>query len=30
MKSMFDAGIDAALQGITTVEEVVRSIRAEG
>ncbi|HLZ67809.1 MAG TPA: ATPase, T2SS/T4P/T4SS family [Aliidongia sp.] len=30
MTSMFDAGLDAALQGITTVEEVVRSIRAEG
>ena len=30
MHSMFDAGIDAALEGITTVEEVVRSIRAEG
>ncbi|MDB5361881.1 MAG: type secretion system protein GspE [Rhodospirillales bacterium] len=30
MHSMFDAGIDAALDGITTVEEVVRSIRAEG
>ena len=30
MHSMFDAGIDAALAGITTVEEVVRSIRAEG
>ena len=29
MHSMFDAGIDAALDGITTVEEVVRSIRAE-
>jgi general secretion pathway protein E len=30
MVSMFDAGLDAALDGITTVEEVVRSIRAEG
>ncbi|WP_229743754.1 GspE/PulE family protein [Aliidongia dinghuensis] len=30
MTSMFDAGLDAALAGITTVEEVVRSIRAEG
>jgi general secretion pathway protein E len=30
MHSMFDAGLDAALEGITTVEEVVRSIRAEG
>jgi len=29
MASMFEAGIDAALDGITTVEEVVRSIRAE-
>jgi general secretion pathway protein E len=29
MRSMFDAGLDAALEGITTVEEVVRSIRAD-
>ena len=29
MVPMFDAGLDAALAGITTVEEVVRSIRAE-
>jgi len=28
--SMFDTGLDAALAGTTTVEEVVRSIRAEG
>jgi general secretion pathway protein E len=28
MITMFDAGIDAALAGETTVEEVVRSIRA--
>ena len=30
MVPMFDAGLDAALAGTTTVEEVVRSIRAEG
>ena len=30
MVPMFDAGLDAALAGATTVEEVVRSIRAEG
>ena len=30
METMFDAGIDAALDGVTTVEEVMRSIRAEG
>ncbi len=30
MVTMFDAGLDAALAGDTTVEEVVRSIRAEG
>ena len=30
MVSMFDAGLDAALSGTTTIEEVVRSIRAEG
>ena len=29
MVTMFDAGLDAALAGSTTVEEVVRSIRAE-
>jgi general secretion pathway protein E len=29
MVTMFDAGLDAALAGDTTVEEVVRSIRAE-
>ena len=29
MVTMFDAGLDAALVGITTIEEVVRSIRAE-
>ncbi len=29
MVTMFDAGLDAALAGQTTVEEVVRSIRAE-
>jgi general secretion pathway protein E len=29
MISMFDAGLDAALAGETTVEEVVRSIRSE-
>jgi hypothetical protein len=27
--TMFDAGIAAALDGTTTIEEVVRSIRAE-
>ena len=30
MVTMFDAGLDAALAGQTTIEEVVRSIRAEG
>ena len=30
MVTMFDAGLNAALQGQTTIEEVVRSIRAEG
>jgi general secretion pathway protein E len=30
MVTMFDAGLNAALAGDTTVEEVVRSIRAEG
>jgi general secretion pathway protein E len=29
MTTMFDAGLNAALEGHTTVEEVVRSIRAE-
>ena len=29
MVTMFDAGLDAALAGQTTIEEVVRSIRAE-
>ena len=29
MVPMFDAGLDAALAGTTTIEEVVRSIRAE-
>ena len=29
MRTMFEAGIDAALEGVTTIEEVVRSIRAE-
>ncbi len=29
MATMFDAGLDAALGGVTTVEEVMRSIRAE-
>ncbi len=28
MVTMFDAGMDAALAGDTTIEEVVRSIRA--
>jgi general secretion pathway protein E len=28
METMFDAGIGAALEGVTTVEEVMRSIRA--
>ena len=30
MQTMFEAGIDAALAGTTTIEEVVRSIRVEG
>jgi general secretion pathway protein E len=30
MQPMFDAGIEAALSGETTIEEVVRSVRAEG
>ncbi len=30
MRTMFDAGIDAALEGLTTIEEVVRSIREDG
>ncbi len=29
MVTMFDAGLDAALQGQTTIEEVMRSIRSE-
>jgi general secretion pathway protein E len=29
MASMFDAGLDAALEGVTTVEEVMRSIRSD-
>ena len=29
MTTMFDAGLDAALAGDTTIEEVVRSIRSE-
>ncbi len=29
MRTMFDAGLDAALAGDTTIEEVVRSIRAD-
>ena len=29
MVTMFDAGLDAAMAGTTTIEEVVRSIRAE-
>jgi general secretion pathway protein E len=29
MVTMFNAGLDAALEGTTTIEEVVRSIRAE-
>ncbi len=30
MVTMFEAGLDAALAGTTTIEELVRSIRAEG
>ena len=30
MVTMFDAGLQAALEGSTTIEEVVRSIRTEG
>jgi general secretion pathway protein E len=30
MELMLDAGLDAALAGDTTIEEVVRSVRAEG
>ena len=30
MASMFDAGLEAALDGVTTIEEVLRSIRSEG
>jgi general secretion pathway protein E len=29
MQTMFEAGVDAALAGTTTIEEVVRSIRVE-
>ena len=29
MVTLFDAGLDAALAGQTTIEEVVRSVRAE-
>jgi len=29
MVPMFDAGLEAALEGETTIEEVVRSIRSE-
>jgi general secretion pathway protein E len=29
MQTMFEAGIDAALQGITAIEDVIRSIRVE-
>jgi len=29
MQTMFDAGIDAALDGMTTLEEVMRSVRAD-
>ena len=29
MATMFDAGLDAALEGVTTIEEVMRSIRAD-
>jgi len=29
MQTMFDAGLDAALDGTTTIEEVMRSIRAD-
>ena len=30
MSTMFDAGLEAALDGVTTIEEVLRSIRSEG
>ncbi len=30
MSTMFDAGLEAALEGVTTIEEVLRSIRSEG
>ena len=30
MKTMFQDGVEAALAGETTIEEVVRSVRAEG
>ena len=29
MATMFDAGLDASLEGVTTIEEVMRSIRSE-
>jgi general secretion pathway protein E len=29
MVTMFDAGLEAAVNGVTTIEELVRSIRAE-
>jgi len=29
MVTMFDAGLAAAIDGITTIEDVVRSIRTE-
>lgn len=30
MLTLFDAGLAAALEGVTTIEEVTRSIRTEG
>jgi general secretion pathway protein E len=30
MVTMFEAGLDAAMAGTTTVEELTRSLRAEG
>jgi general secretion pathway protein E len=29
MQTMFEAGLDAAVEGVTTIEEVIRSIRAD-
>jgi general secretion pathway protein E len=29
MRTMFEAGLDAAVEGVTTIEEVMRSIRAD-